>query len=107
MLSNLIIIVLVIVAVVIAVVVLLRRDPYALPDKIEARVTTESSKETRPLYGTCAYCGKRVYLPYKCTYCGKLFCDDHRLPFHHNCSGMESYKASKPPGGGRIIYRKR
>ena len=85
-----------------------KKSEYDLPDKIMARVSTSSSKENEhPLYGKCAYCGKRVYLPYKCNYCGKIFCDEHRLPFQHACEGMDEYKTSKPPGGGRIVYRKK
>ena len=35
--------------------------------------------------GTCYYCGKEVFLPYKCKFCNLTFCDDHRLPEEHNC----------------------
>ncbi|RLI30914.1 hypothetical protein DRO51_04425, partial [Candidatus Bathyarchaeota archaeon] len=38
----------------------------------------------------CEICGKEVYpLPYRCNYCGGIFCVDHRLPEKHNCSKLE------------------
>ncbi|MHA1309612.1 MAG: AN1-type zinc finger domain-containing protein [Candidatus Helarchaeota archaeon] len=33
----------------------------------------------------CQKCGKEVYMPFKCKYCGGLFCSKHRLPENHNC----------------------
>ncbi|MCD6445211.1 hypothetical protein J7L49_00270 [Candidatus Bathyarchaeota archaeon] len=33
----------------------------------------------------CEYCGKEVDLPFKCPFCGHLFCIEHRLPEKHNC----------------------
>ena len=36
----------------------------------------------------CALCKKEVYLPYRCSYCGQYFCDDHRLPEQHMCPGL-------------------
>ena len=35
----------------------------------------------------CAYCGENVgFLPFKCRYCGKDFCVEHRMPENHECS---------------------
>ncbi len=34
----------------------------------------------------CQFCGKEVYLPYRCKYCGGVFCYEHRLPEAHACS---------------------
>lgn len=47
--------------------------------------------------GTCYHCGKDVDLPFKCTYCGLFFCDEHRLPEQHKCINLpkrrwDSYK---------------
>jgi Zn-dependent protease len=42
----------------------------------------------------CKYCGDDVVLPFKCTYCGGLFCGDHRIPESHNCP--EAWKARAP-----------
>ncbi|MBN1683006.1 hypothetical protein JW865_05590 [Candidatus Bathyarchaeota archaeon] len=35
----------------------------------------------------CDKCGKETVMPYRCNYCGGYFCDEHRLPEFHNCSG--------------------
>ena len=42
----------------------------------------------------CSYCGKEVYLPFKCPYCGQYFCAEHRLPENHNCP--EIWRAKAP-----------
>jgi Zn-dependent protease len=41
----------------------------------------------------CDHCGKEVYLPFRCSYCGGYFCSEHRLPEFHNCTGL--YKRSR------------
>ncbi|RLI76091.1 hypothetical protein DRO97_01685 [Archaeoglobales archaeon] len=47
----------------------------------------------------CEYCGKEVTLPFKCRYCGGYFCEDCYLPPKHDCTGIESWKATPPPSG--------
>jgi Zn-dependent protease len=42
----------------------------------------------------CKYCGNDVVLPFKCNYCGELFCGEHRIPETHNCP--EVWKAKAP-----------
>jgi Zn-dependent protease len=42
----------------------------------------------------CEKCGKEVFLPFKCPYCGGYFCSEHRLPENHECPQME--KARMP-----------
>jgi len=37
----------------------------------------------------CEYCGKEVALPFRCRYCGGLFCVEHHLPENHNCPGLK------------------
>lgn len=37
----------------------------------------------------CQYCGKEVALPYRCHYCGGIFCVEHHLPEKHNCPGLK------------------
>jgi hypothetical protein len=44
----------------------------------------------------CDYCKKvSDELPYKCKFCGGIFCSDHRLPENHDCIGLERYKDVK------------
>ena len=57
-------------------------------------------KKEYPLYETCAFCGKRTYLPFHCEYCNKYFCDKHRLPFDHDCSNIAAWK-NRPPASSR------
>jgi len=36
----------------------------------------------------CDKCDIEInYLPFRCKYCGKYFCRDHRLPENHSCTG--------------------
>jgi Zn-dependent protease len=42
----------------------------------------------------CQHCGNDVVLPFKCAYCGGLFCAEHRLPESHACP--ESWRAKAP-----------
>lgn len=37
----------------------------------------------------CEKCGVETALPFKCRYCGKYFCADHRLPENHGCTRIE------------------
>jgi Zn-dependent protease len=58
----------------------------------------------------CDKCSVETFLPYRCSYCGGNFCDEHRLPELHNCSGafkqsrntvsIGSYSSSSNPYGG-------
>jgi len=41
----------------------------------------------------CGKCGKEAVFPFTCAYCGKHFCDEHRLPESHDCSN----KPKEPP----------
>ena len=45
-------------------------------------------KKVAPITGKCTKCGQNVTMPFKCKYCGSLFCDDHRLPERHACDGL-------------------
>ena len=78
-------------------------------------ILVDVSEYERPkLVAECAVCGKKVYMPYKCSYCGKYFCDDHILPPKHNCSGIGEWRTKGPlPSGvswehtkGGTYYRK-
>ena len=35
----------------------------------------------------CEVCGKDMFMPFQCNYCGRYFCDEHRLPESHDCAG--------------------
>jgi uncharacterized protein YkwD len=48
----------------------------------------------------CDFCGKNVSLPFHCQYCGKNFCDEHRLPPNHDCAGLAVWKKTPAPGVG-------
>ena len=43
----------------------------------------------------CDFCGKPVYLPYKCKFCGGMYCVEHHLPEKHNCIGLILYKMQR------------
>ena len=35
----------------------------------------------------CEHCGEPInYLPFKCKYCGGVYCKKHRLPENHQCT---------------------
>ena len=37
----------------------------------------------------CSFCKKPIDgIPFKCSYCGQLFCPEHRLPEAHNCPDL-------------------
>lgn len=70
-------------------------------------------KPKYPLYGNCAICDKKVYLPFHCEYCNQFFCDTHRLPFNHSCKNIKDYNKTPSPAGvvteskgGKIFVRK-
>jgi len=45
----------------------------------------------------CTFCGKKLTtkpMPFECSYCGNLFCPEHRLPESHLCQ-MSSKKKEK------------
>jgi len=42
----------------------------------------------------CDYCGEEIEgLPYKCKYCGGIFCVKHHLPENHDCPGLHEAKS--------------
>jgi serine/threonine protein kinase len=59
----------------------------------EISTSAEIKPDVTPAtHGGCSYCGKKDYLPFKCNYCGGLFCGDHRMPFNHDCPGIERWE---------------
>lgn len=70
-----------------------RREPPRPISPLEARerVLERAKSQHRklaPIAGTCSSCQKKTTLPFRCKYCGGVFCDDHRLPEAHNCDGI-------------------
>lgn len=59
----------------------------------------------------CEYCGSDVDLPFRCPFCGRLFCVEHRLPETHACPSFKremrpslyALKFNQPPSSRRII----
>lgn len=52
----------------------------------------------------CWICGREDYMPFKCRFCGKVFCSQHRLPEQHACVGLEDLKQYGAEGSNRA-YR--
>ena len=44
----------------------------------------------------CEYCGKEVALPFRCKYCGGIFCVEHHLPENHECPALKEKKVMSP-----------
>jgi len=41
----------------------------------------------------CYLCKKNIKtLPFKCKFCGKHFCDNHKIPENHSCRGLIEFK---------------
>ncbi|MFC1454960.1 AN1-type zinc finger domain-containing protein [Candidatus Undinarchaeota archaeon] len=61
---------------------------FSQPKKeYSARKSAPTKKDT-PLSGICNGCGKNAPMPFRCRYCGELFCGEHRLPEDHNCQNV-------------------
>ena len=43
----------------------------------------------------CRKCGQETFLPFRCPYCGDLFCTEHRLPENHNCPRIDYARAQR------------
>jgi len=41
----------------------------------------------------CRMCGQETFLPFRCPYCGDMFCTEHRLPENHSCPRMDLARA--------------
>lgn len=50
----------------------------------------EKGRKPAPILGVCASCGRQETLPFRCKYCGQLFCHEHRLPERHKCDGVKA-----------------
>lgn len=54
--------------------------------------------------GECSYCGSKEPMPFRCKFCGGVFCRDHRLPENHNCHGLETFKKELGKEPEKWIY---
>jgi predicted nucleic acid binding AN1-type Zn finger protein len=72
-----------------------------LRETISGFIRRISRKEDYPLYHPCAICGERVYLPFRCEYCGRYYCDNHRMPFDHDCKNIGAWKNAGTGPGSR------
>jgi serine/threonine protein kinase len=68
-------------------------------EEVETSVPIETKLNKKSVHGGCSFpnCGKHEYLLWKCNYCGGLFCGDHRMPFDHNCPGIDRYNKRSAP----------
>lgn len=56
----------------------------------------------------CEFCGTEETLPFRCNYCKKFHCAEHRLPENHNCPDL--WMAKKPveaPPPAKLPIRRR
>lgn len=43
-------------------------------------------------------------MPFKCKFCGGLYCGEHRLPETHECIGLETFKKERGKEPEKWIY---
>lgn len=53
---------------------------------------TREARTQAPVKGACTLCEKHVTMPFKCKFCGSLYCDEHRMPESHNCAGLKKLR---------------
>lgn len=53
---------------------------------------------------TCSHCGKQEMMPFKCKFCGKSHCGDHRLPENHSCIGLRQFKETREKVPDTWVY---
>ena len=53
------------------------------------------TKKNHNSYNQCSFCGRNIIdLPFKCHYCHKTFCSDHRLPEEHHCKTIKKVQVN-------------
>ncbi|TXT67018.1 MAG: AN1-like Zinc finger [Promethearchaeota archaeon] len=56
----------------------------------------------------CEFCGEEIgYLPFRCKYCGGVYCKKHRLPENHECTFEKKHIPIVPRGPTKPDYRPR
>jgi hypothetical protein len=66
-----------------------------LEEKIFIPKGVSRTSKKSPISGKCYKCSKKAIMPYKCKFCGGLYCDKHRLPESHNCEGLKKLKRDR------------
>ncbi len=72
------------------------KEMWFIPQRVRAEKHSaipliKPAREARapaPVKGACTLCEKHVTMPFKCKFCGSLYCDEHRMPESHNCAGL-------------------
>lgn len=68
------------------------KEMWFIPQRVRTAkpslVTKAKGRKPAPVKGACALCEKQVTMPFKCKFCGGLYCDEHRLPESHRCTGL-------------------
>ncbi|PWI49614.1 hypothetical protein CEE45_00350 [Candidatus Heimdallarchaeota archaeon B3_Heim] len=58
-------------------------------DSFSPRIIPPSKmRKKTQIEGQCSQCGSPTLLGFTCSYCGRYFCPDHRLPEKHECTGL-------------------
>ena len=58
-------------------------------DSFSPRIIPHSKmRKKTQIEGQCSQCGSPTLLGFTCSYCGRYFCTDHRLPEKHECTGL-------------------
>ncbi len=67
---------------------------YYTRDSGTLEITVKRRKVRRKrdkIYAECQICGAEVFLPSRCPYCRKYFCNEHSSPEDHTCPSPEIY----------------
>lgn len=58
-------------------------------DGFKPRIITPAAiKKKTQFKGNCNYCDESSLLGFTCSYCNGFYCENHRLPEKHNCTGL-------------------
>ena len=53
------------------------------------RIIPPPAQKKKTLFrGNCEFCSKATSFGFTCSFCNGYYCDDHRIPEKHNCSGL-------------------
>lgn len=64
---------------------------------IKVNYKLQSERRLRSLMVRCEQCGVLIKsIPFKCKYCGYLFCEKHRIPESHICTSIQRNSGAIP-----------